>query len=84
MAQGIIAQMRVLGGSLGIAASTAILGVTQRKELISTGLITTEQLANLQTAVKDFTLVQKIAVRQAYSDAFNEDLSKDSHSKDGF
>ena len=75
VAQGIIAQMRVLGGSIGIAASTAILGVTQRKELISTGLITTEQLANLQTVVKDFTLEQKIAVRQAYSDAFNEDLS---------
>jgi hypothetical protein len=64
--------MRVLGGSIGIAASTAILGVTQRKEL--TGIVTEEQLTNLREAFKDFTAAQLHAVRQAYTDAFNEDL----------
>lgn len=33
VAQGVIAQFRMLGGSIGIAASTAILGVTQRHKL---------------------------------------------------
>ncbi|TVY40402.1 Efflux pump, partial [Lachnellula subtilissima] len=33
VAQGIIAQVRILGGSLGIAASTSILGLSQRQHL---------------------------------------------------
>lgn len=72
VAQGIIAQMRVLGGSIGIAASTAILGVTQGKEL--SGIVTQEQLANLRAAAETFTKEQLHAVRQTYSDAFNEDM----------
>lgn len=64
--------MRVFGGSIGIAASTAILGLTQRKQL--TGVVTEEQLTNLQSAAKTFTEEQLYAVRQAYSDAVNEDL----------
>ena len=67
-----IAQMRVLGGSIGIAASTAILGVTQRKEL--SGLVTEAQLTNLEAASRTFTEEQLHGERQAYSDAFNEDL----------
>lgn len=74
VAQGIVAQVRVLGGSIGIAASTAILGVTQRRQLITTGLITPEQLATLHSSAKTFTEEQLYAVRQAYSDAFREDL----------
>lgn len=66
--------MRVLGGSIGIAASTAILGVTQRRELLLPGIVTEEQLTNLQTAARKFTIPQLHAVRQAYTDAFNEDL----------
>ena len=64
--------MRVFGGSIGIAASTAILGVTERRQLA--GIVTEEQLTNLQTAARTFTEEQLYAVRQAYSDAFNEDL----------
>jgi hypothetical protein len=64
--------MRVLGGSMGIAASTAILGIKQRKELF--GIVTEEQLTNLQEAARSFTIEQLHAVRQAYSDAFNEDM----------
>jgi hypothetical protein len=66
--------MRVLGGSIGIAASTAILGVTQRKELLIPGIFTEEQLTNLQTAARNFNPAQLHAVRQAYSNAFNEDM----------
>ncbi|KAG0646091.1 Rubrofusarin-specific efflux pump aurT [Hyphodiscus hymeniophilus] len=72
--QGIVAQMRVLGGSIGIAASTAILGVHQRNELLRPGIITEEQLATLQTATRNFSPDQLHAVRQAYSNAFNEDM----------
>ena len=66
--------MRVLGGSIGIAASTAILGVTQQKELLRPGVVTEEQLANLQIAARRMLPAQLHAVRQAYSDAFNEDM----------
>lgn len=66
--------MRVLGGSIGIAASTAVLGVTQRRELLLPGIVTEEELANLQTAARHFTITQLEALRQAYSDAFNENL----------
>ncbi|MCJ1287288.1 hypothetical protein MMC26_006636 [Xylographa opegraphella] len=72
VAQGIVAQVRVLGGSIGIAASTAILGVTQRREL--TGLVSPSQLASLQAAAPTLTPAQLLAVKQAYSDAFDESL----------
>lgn len=73
VALGIVSQSRLLGGSIGIAASTAILGVTQRRLL--TGLVTEAQLASLQSAVATFTPVQLHAVRQAYTDdAFNETM----------
>jgi hypothetical protein len=72
VAQGIIAQVRVLGGSIGIAASTAILGVTQRRQLA--GIVTPGQLATLESSAKSFTLEQQNAVRQAHSDAFRQDL----------
>ena len=64
--------MRVLGGSIGIAASTAILGVTQRGELA--GLVSASQLASLETSIRTLTPMQVLAVRKAYSDAFTEDL----------
>lgn len=72
VSQGIIAQVRVLGGSIGIAASTAIMGITQRHEL--TGVISSSQLATLSSSAKILTSEQLHAVRQAYSDAFKEDL----------
>jgi hypothetical protein len=72
VAQGIIAQMRVLGGSIGIAASTAILGLTQHRQLA--GIVSEQELTNLQASARTLTPEQLHAVRQAYSDAFNEDL----------
>ncbi|MCJ1392789.1 hypothetical protein MMC18_005660 [Xylographa bjoerkii] len=72
VAQGIVAQVRVLGGSIGIAASTAMLGVTERREL--TGVVSPSQLASLQAAARTLSPIQLLAVRQAYSDAFSETL----------
>lgn len=67
-----VAQARVLGGSVGIAASSAILGATTRSQL--TGLVTPEQLSTLQTSARTFTEAQLHAVRQAYSDSFSEGM----------
>jgi hypothetical protein len=72
VAQGIVAQARVLGGSIGIAASTAILGVMEYDQL--TGVVSESQLASLQASEKMLSPAQLHAIRQAYSDAFNEDM----------
>ncbi|RDL41063.1 MFS multidrug transporter-like protein [Venustampulla echinocandica] len=72
VAQGIIAQVRVLGGSIGIAAATAIQSVTQRRDL--SGIITEQQLASLQDSAKNMTPEQLFAVRKAYSDSFSLSL----------
>lgn len=72
VAQGIVAQVRVLGGSIGIAASTAILGVVEYNQL--RGIVTNSQLASLRDSEKTFTSSQLQAVQRAYSDAFNEDM----------
>jgi hypothetical protein len=72
VAQGIVAQVRVLGGTIGIAASTAILGVVEYNQL--RGIVTNSQLASLRDSEKTFTSSQLQAVRRAYSDAFNEDM----------
>lgn len=69
-AQGIVAQARVLGGSFGIAASTAILGVFESRELV--GIVAPSQLAALNFASLDAT--QAHAVRVAYAHAFNHTL----------
>ncbi|KAF2649781.1 MFS multidrug transporter-like protein [Lophiostoma macrostomum CBS 122681] len=72
--QGLMAQMRMMGGSIGIAASTAILAVKQRQQLLDTDFITPEQLQSLRTAMASFSTYERHAVRQAYTDAFNETL----------
>jgi hypothetical protein len=74
VAQGIVAQARIFGGSIGIAASTAILAATQQRELLTPGIISASQLTSLQTAAKSFSPEQLLAVRQVYSDAFSEDM----------
>jgi hypothetical protein len=73
VAQGIIAQARVLGGSIGIAASTAILGVKEHQQLV--GIVTPAQLATLETSARTMTIAQLHAVRQAYSDSFSEAMT---------
>lgn len=72
VSQGVIAQARVLGGSIGIAASSAILGATTRSQL--TGLVTPAQLSSLQASAKTLTEEQLHAIRQAYSDSFSEGM----------
>lgn len=72
ISQGIIAQARMLGGSIGIATSTAILGATTRSQLI--GVITEAQLSTLETSAKTMTEAQLHAVRQVYSDSFSEGM----------
>ncbi len=70
VAQGVVAQARVFGGSIGIAASTAILGAIQRSEL--SGIVISEQLSTLQNSARIMTPAELHAVRQAYSDSFSE------------
>ncbi|TVY82078.1 Efflux pump roqT [Lachnellula suecica] len=72
VAQGIIAQVRILGGSIGIAASTAILGASQRRNL--SGLVSASELASLQTFSQTASTEQLLAIRKTYSDAFSTDM----------
>jgi hypothetical protein len=59
-----------LGGSFGIAASTAILGVIEGRDLRD--IISPSQLTALNISSLDATKDQ--AVRQAYAHAFNHSL----------
>ncbi|KAF7882767.1 uncharacterized protein EAF02_006130 [Botrytis sinoallii] len=70
--QGITSQARILGGSIGIAASTAILSLAQQTQL--NGIVSPEQLASLESSAKTMTYAQLHAVGQAYSDSFSEDM----------
>jgi len=74
VAQGIVAQARVLGGSIGIAASTAILGILQSSRLIKTHLVTSFQLETFQNSAHEMSPTQLEAVRQTYSDSFSESM----------
>ncbi|CAN9316350.1 unnamed protein product, partial [Alternaria alternata] len=74
VAQGIMAQVRVLGGSIGIAASTAILGVKQRRQLLDPMVVSVAQLGSLADSMRTLSPDAALAVRQAYTDAFNETL----------
>lgn len=52
--------------------STAVLGVTQRHELA--GIVSTFQIATLETATSTMTPEELQTVRQAYSDSFSESM----------
>lgn len=69
-AQGILAQIRVLGGSLGIAMSSAVLGTTLRSQLA--GVVDFGLLNSLERVMGELSPAQAAAVRQAYSDAFSQ------------
>ncbi|KAI0466444.1 major facilitator superfamily transporter [Xylaria cf. heliscus] len=71
-AQGIVAQVRVFGGSLGIAASSAILGVSLQAQL--GGSVTPQQIASVQGGSADLAPSDLAAIRTAYADAFREDM----------
>lgn len=64
----------MFGGSIGIAASTAILGVKQRHQLLDAAVVTPEQLQSLRDVMRTMSFGQVYAVRQSYTDAFNETM----------
>lgn len=70
--QGIIAQVRIFGGSLGIAASSAILGVKMRSELA--GIVSPEELTRSGSGISGLSSVQQAAVRNAYTKALHNDM----------
>ncbi|KAL2072915.1 hypothetical protein VTL71DRAFT_10239 [Oculimacula yallundae] len=72
VAQGIIAQARVLGGSIGIAASTAILSKMRYRYLSS--LLSPSQISLLESSSRTLSQAQHLAVRAAYSSAFSESM----------
>lgn len=57
---------------MGIAASSAILGVTLRSQLA--GVVDNSLLSSLENATNMLTEAQLTAVRHAYSDAFDKDM----------
>ncbi|KAI0450863.1 major facilitator superfamily transporter [Xylaria acuta] len=68
-AQGIVAQVRVFGGSLGIAASSAILGVSLQAAQVGGAPIASVEGGGADLAPSDLA-----AIRSAYADAFREDM----------
>ncbi|KAL2787780.1 major facilitator superfamily domain-containing protein [Aspergillus keveii] len=74
-AQGIIAQLRILGGSLGISTSTIFQNAQVRNHLA--GLLTASELATLgHSSGSDAPLSaeKRRAVHRAFSDAFHNDM----------
>lgn len=75
VAQGMVAQVRVLGGSIGVAASNAMFNATCAKTL--QGILTPEQIEGLQTNTQVLGTLDEAAqeaVRVAYSDSFKKSL----------
>ena len=64
-AQGIIAQFRIFGGSLGVAASSAIRNAVEERELGTP--VSPETIATVTPADN--------AARQSYTDTFNEGMT---------
>ncbi|KAI0132005.1 major facilitator superfamily transporter [Xylariales sp. AK1849] len=71
-AQGILSQTRILGGSIGIAASSAVLGVTLRSDLA--GIVDPSKLSSLEDNIDILTPDQLNAVRHAYSKSFDKEM----------
>ncbi|KAI0413918.1 major facilitator superfamily transporter [Xylaria grammica] len=71
-AQGIVAQVRVFGGSLGIAASSAILGVSLQAQV--GGSVTLQQISSVEGGGVNLAPSDLAAIRRAYANAFREDM----------
>jgi hypothetical protein len=72
IAQGIVAQLRILGGSLGVAAGFIVLNNRITETL--TGLLTAEEMDAFYRSpaiTKSFDVPKQLGVRTAYIDAFN-------------
>ncbi|KAI0433655.1 major facilitator superfamily transporter [Xylaria sp. FL1042] len=71
-AQGIVAQVRVFGGSIGIAASSAILGVSLKAQV--GGSVTSQQISSAGGDGAGLSPSNLAAIRRAYADAFHQDM----------
>ncbi|KAI0874139.1 major facilitator superfamily transporter [Hypoxylon argillaceum] len=71
-AQGIVAQVRVFGGSLGIAASSAILQTSLQAQ--GDGSLTSQQISSVEGGGANLAPSDLAAIRRAYADAFREDM----------
>jgi hypothetical protein len=75
VAQGILAQLRVFGGSLGVAAGFIVLNQEIQNSL--TGVLTAQQLEDFYRspiAIYKFSVFQQLRVRQVYVGAFNTNM----------
>lgn len=68
-----MAQVRIFGGSIGIAASSAVLGSKTRAALAA-GSVAPSALAHLGTDPSRLPPAQWALVRQIYTDALREDM----------
>ncbi|KAK0745110.1 major facilitator superfamily domain-containing protein [Apiosordaria backusii] len=75
-AQGIIAQFRILGGSIGIAVSSAILGDKLRHAVGTGSNMSTVVLAHIASSAegKSFSTSEWKTIRQVYTVALREDM----------
>ncbi|KAI3401350.1 hypothetical protein diail_11434 [Diaporthe ilicicola] len=71
-AQGVIAQSRMLGGSIGIAMSSAILAVEERKH--DGGLAQISVRSSLENSHYTSRSVPDAAIREAYNDSFTQTM----------
>ncbi|KIL86871.1 hypothetical protein FAVG1_10127 [Fusarium avenaceum] len=71
-AQGILSQVRLLGGSLGIAASSALLNEKSTNYL--TGVLTPYEQATVGSSSTRLSNTQWSAVRYTYADAFKVEM----------
>ncbi|KAM3438742.1 hypothetical protein MY4824_003044 [Beauveria thailandica] len=71
-AQGTLVQMRILGGSLGIAVSTVLLRREISKRLA--GVCDFQDLSALSRGMADLSTQEQDAVRLAYSQAFHNGM----------
>ncbi|KAF5661842.1 multidrug transporter [Fusarium heterosporum] len=71
-AQGILSQVRLLGGSLGIAASSALLNEKSTSYLV--GILSPYEQATIGSSDTHLSNSQWSAVRHTYSDAFKVEM----------
>ncbi|OIW35580.1 MFS general substrate transporter [Coniochaeta ligniaria NRRL 30616] len=75
VSQGILAQLRVFGGSMGVAAGFIVLNKEIQDSL--SGVLSPEQLQDFYRspiAIFGFSVYQQLRVRQAYISAFNTNM----------
>ncbi|KAI9163752.1 Multidrug resistance protein 3 [Paramyrothecium foliicola] len=71
-AQGILAQLRILGGSLGISMSTVQLAIEVEKYM--KGIVSPEDRARLGKADVQLSMEQQRAITLAYSESFRKGM----------